>query len=111
MVLASHSFGIRCNFSSFSIVNLPFFSSHKSASIRNNGTQSPVSKKAAATPNPASIPNDLNAAISDVKFARNATMVVDDVSKIALPTREIDSSAEFVIDFPFFLSSLYRCSA
>ena len=86
--------GIICTCSSVSFTNLPLLSSHKSASNLTNGTQSPVNRKAEATPKPASIPKDLNAAILDVRLAKKATIVVVEVKRIALPTREIDSSAD-----------------
>ncbi len=50
----------------------------------------PVRINAAATPNAASTPNDLSAAMSEVKFAANADIVVKDVNMIALPTLDND---------------------
>ena len=64
--------------------------------------------KAAPTPNPASIPKDLNAAIPEVRLAINATIVVIEVNRIAFPTLLIDISADFSKSLPFRLSSLYR---
>ena len=102
----SHSLGMICICSSSSFTNFPLLSNHKSASNLTRGTQSPVNRKAEATPKPASIPKDLKAAIFDVRLARKATIVVVEVRRIALPTREIDSPADSLLDFPFFLSSL-----
>ena len=82
----------------------PLESSHSSMSILDRGTQSPVKKKAHMTPIPASIPNDLNAAILEVRFAEKATMVVTEVSITASPTLLIevlhDSSIVLPLVFP-----------
>ncbi len=66
--------------------NFPFSRRYLSQSILISGAQIPVRMKAAATPSAASTPNERRAAISEVKFAANADMVVNDVSIIALPT-------------------------
>ena len=75
-------------------------------SILVRGTQSPVKKKAHITPIPASIPNDLNAAILEVRFAEKATMVVTEVSITASPTLLIEVLHDSSIVLPR-LSSLY----
>jgi hypothetical protein len=46
--------------------------------------------KADRTPKPASIPKDRKAAMLEVKLAMNATIVVEDVSRMARPTLLID---------------------
>ena len=87
--------------------SLPLDSSHRSTSSLARGTHSPVRKKAQNTPIPASIPNDLSAAILDVILAMNATIVVTDVSMMASPTLLIDlrtACSEFA---PDLRSSLY----
>ncbi len=70
--------------------NFPFPRRCLSQSIRINGAQIPVRMNAAATPNAASTPNDLSAAMSEVKFAANADIVVKEVNMIALPTLDND---------------------
>ena len=85
---------------------LPRFSNHSSNETLTNGAQIPVSKNAARTPNAASIPNDLRAAISLNRFAENAAIVVSEVSIIALPTLLTVTVPASVADFPRPLSSL-----
>ena len=70
------------------------------------GTHNPVRKKAHITPIPASIPNDLRAAILDVRFAENATIVVTEVSMTARPTLLIETWLDSSMVFPERLSSL-----
>ena len=85
--LASHSLGTMCMIPSLSSPNLPLDCIHSSTSYLTKGTQIPVRMNADSTPNPASIPKERSAAISEVRLARNATIVVVEVSMIARPTR------------------------
>ena len=108
---ASHSLGTMCMIPSLSSSNLPLDSIHSSTSCLTSGTHIPVRMKAERTPNPASMPNERNAAISEVRLARNATIVVVEVSMIARPTRVTEMWEASSGLAPFLLSSLYRCSA
>ena len=103
----NHALGTIWILSGSSSMSLPLESSHSSTSILVKGTQSPVKKNAHITPIPASIPNDLNAAILEVRFAEKATIVVTEVSITASPTLLIEVLHDSSIVLPPLLSSLY----
>ena len=105
----SQELGIMWITSSGSSFSLPLDSNQLSISSLVRGTQSPVRKKAQNTPIPASIPNDLRAAMLEVMFAINATIVVTEVSIIASPTLLIALCTACSEDAPDLRSSLYLC--
>ena len=86
----SHSSRIMWTLPVVSSGNLPRFSKNKSQSILMIGAHNPVRMNAAPTPSAASMPKERSAAISEVRLAAKAAIVVKEVSIIARPTREID---------------------